>query len=206
MLKQHLAANLRCPVFIRFASLLSYIHSITCIHLIMYLIMYLFILIFFICEAHILAIIGPCLEVFVENWDLINKCRKISWQISEHFSPYLPKIQHNTPNTDLAHPQVSSWDTHFWMPSGFCITAPAQLSATGLLYVRPCLILACWVTIKLGYTATPVACGWAGAIFELTRAFRQEQYGQRIKNTREGKMWPTDQPTNRLTDKAGWRV
>ena len=36
---------------------------------------------------------------------------------------------------------------------------------------------------KAGYTATPVACGWAGAIFELTRALEQEQCGQRIKNT-----------------------
>ena len=34
---------------------------------------------------------------------------------------------------------------------------------------------------KAGYTTTPVACGWAGAIFEVTRAFGQEQYGQRIK-------------------------
>ena len=28
---------------------------------------------------------------------------------------------------------------------------------------------------KAGYTATPVACGWAGAIFEVSRAFGQEQ-------------------------------
>ena len=34
---------------------------------------------------------------------------------------------------------------------------------------------------KAGYTATPVACGWAGAIFEVIRPFGQEQYGQRIK-------------------------
>ena len=27
---------------------------------------------------------------------------------------------------------------------------------------------------KAGYTATEVACGWAGAIFEVTRPFRQE--------------------------------
>ena len=32
------------------------------------------------------------------------------------------------------------------------------------------------VTInKAGYTATPVACGWAGAIFEVTPSFGQEQ-------------------------------
>ena len=28
---------------------------------------------------------------------------------------------------------------------------------------------------KAGYTATPVACGWAGAILEVTRPFGQEQ-------------------------------
>ena len=28
---------------------------------------------------------------------------------------------------------------------------------------------------KAGYTATPVACGWAGAAFEVTRSFAQEQ-------------------------------
>ena len=27
---------------------------------------------------------------------------------------------------------------------------------------------------KAGYTATEVACGWAGAIFEVTRPFGQE--------------------------------
>ena len=38
---------------------------------------------------------------------------------------------------------------------------------------------------KAGYTATEVACGWAGAIVELTRAFGQEQYVQRIKNIKK---------------------
>ena len=28
---------------------------------------------------------------------------------------------------------------------------------------------------KAGYTATQVACGWAGAIFEATPSFEQEQ-------------------------------
>ena len=28
---------------------------------------------------------------------------------------------------------------------------------------------------KAGYTATLVACGWAGAVMEVTGAFRQEQ-------------------------------
>ena len=30
---------------------------------------------------------------------------------------------------------------------------------------------------KAGYTATPVACGWAGAIIEVTPSFGQEQWG-----------------------------
>ena len=29
-------------------------------------------------------------------------------------------------------------------------------------------------TNKAGYTATEVACGWAGAVFEVTRPFGQE--------------------------------
>ena len=28
---------------------------------------------------------------------------------------------------------------------------------------------------KAGYTATPVACGWAGAVFEVTLSLGQEQ-------------------------------
>ena len=32
---------------------------------------------------------------------------------------------------------------------------------------------------KAGYTATPVACGWAGAIIEVTPSFWQEQWGQK---------------------------
>ena len=32
---------------------------------------------------------------------------------------------------------------------------------------------------KARYMATKVACGWAGAIFEVTRPFGQEQGGQR---------------------------
>ena len=34
---------------------------------------------------------------------------------------------------------------------------------------------------KAGYTATPVALGWAGAMFAVSRASAQEQWGQRIK-------------------------
>ena len=32
---------------------------------------------------------------------------------------------------------------------------------------------------KAGYTATPVACGWAGAIFEVSWPFGQERWGQK---------------------------
>ena len=55
---------------------------------------------------------------------------------------------------------------------------------------------------KAGYTAAPFGCGWAGAIFELTRAFEQEQYGQRMKNMKKDKVWPTDQPTNQQTKRG----
>ena len=63
---------------------------------------------------------------------------------------------------------------------------------------------------KAGYTATEVACWWAGAIFEVTRPFGQEQGGQTNKIIKKSKVWPTDrptdQPTDRPTDKAGCRV
>ena len=42
--------------------------------------------------------------------------------------------------------------------------------------IDDCVLL--WVRIvgnKAGYTATPVACGWAGAIIEVSGAFGQEQ-------------------------------
>ena len=39
-----------------------------------------------------------------------------------------------------------------------------------------------------GYTATEVACGWAGAIFEVTRPFGQEQRGQRNKTIKKFKV------------------
>ena len=51
---------------------------------------------------------------------------------------------------------------------------------------------------KAGYTATTAACGWAGAVFEVNKASRQEQLGQRPQK-HEKYMWPTDG----RTDKAG---
>ena len=41
---------------------------------------------------------------------------------------------------------------------------------------------------KAGYTATPVACGWAGAIFEVSGAFGQEQYSQKPHKRRKSKV------------------
>ena len=49
------------------------------------------------------------------------------------------------------------------------------------------------------YMATPVACGWAGAVFEVTRAFGQEQGGQI-------KMWPTDRRTKQGVDSRSTRL
>ena len=51
------------------------------------------------------------------------------------------------------------------------------------------------------YTATPVACGWAGAIFEATPSFGQEQSGQRPQKTKKVKCdGQTDRPTDQLTN------
>ena len=57
---------------------------------------------------------------------------------------------------------------------------------------------------KAGYTATPVACGWAGAVFELLEHLRRSSEAKDRKNIKKVK-WgptnrPTDQPTNRPTN------
>ena len=52
---------------------------------------------------------------------------------------------------------------------------------------------------KAEYTATKVACGWAGAILEITKPFGQEQRGQRNKIIKKVKCdRPTDRRTKRL--------
>ena len=59
------------------------------------------------------------------------------------------------------------------------------------------------------YMATPVACGWAGAIFEITRPFGQEQWGHRIKiykNHKKSKMWRTDRRTKRGVESHSTRL
>ena len=59
---------------------------------------------------------------------------------------------------------------------------------------------------KAGYTATEVACGWARAILEVTRSFRQEQWGQINKIIKKVKWGLTDQLIDGRMDKAGCRV
>ena len=49
---------------------------------------------------------------------------------------------------------------------------------------------------KAGYTATPVACRLAGAVFEVTWLFGQEQWGQK-----KSKVWWTNEPTNGPMDR-----
>ena len=49
---------------------------------------------------------------------------------------------------------------------------------------------------RAGYTATEVARGWAGAIFEVTRAFGQEQWGKKIEIMKRVKR---DRPTDPQT-------
>ena len=59
---------------------------------------------------------------------------------------------------------------------------------------------------KAGYTATLVACRWAGAVLEkVIRASGQEPYAQKAQKRRKSKKG-TDQPTDRRTDIAGCRV
>ena len=52
---------------------------------------------------------------------------------------------------------------------------------------------------KAGYTATPVACGWAGAKFEVSGAFGQERFSQ--KKNRNAEKVKYDGRTNRPTDR-----
>ena len=59
---------------------------------------------------------------------------------------------------------------------------------------------------KAGNTATPVACGWAGAVIEVTSSFGQEQWGQKPQKNKKSKVWRTDGRTDGRTDKAGCRV
>ena len=47
-----------------------------------------------------------------------------------------------------------------------------MMDAQDTVYV---IIVTSIILNKAGYTANEVACGWAGAIFEVTRPFGQEQ-------------------------------
>ena len=53
---------------------------------------------------------------------------------------------------------------------------------------------------KAGYTATLVACGWAGAVLGVTGSSGQELYAQKAKIVKKVKRGPTNQPTDRPTD------
>ena len=59
---------------------------------------------------------------------------------------------------------------------------------------------------KAGNTATLVACGWAGAVFELLELLGKCSEAKDHKNIKKVKWGPTDRPTDRRTDKAGCRV
>ena len=57
-----------------------------------------------------------------------------------------------------------------------------------------------------GYTATPVACGWAGAVKEkVTGAFGQKGLAQKAQKCQKNKKG-TNQPTNQWTNIAGCRI
>ena len=70
--------------------------------------------------------------------------------------------------------------------------------------------LSSFVWKQAGYTATLVACGWAGAVLEkVTRASGQEPCANKAQKRRKSKKGTnrlTDGPTNRRTDIAGCRV
>ena len=53
---------------------------------------------------------------------------------------------------------------------------------------------------KAGYTATSVACGWAGAVIELLEHLGKSGEAKDRKNIKKVKWGPTDQPTDLLTD------
>ena len=56
---------------------------------------------------------------------------------------------------------------------------------------------------KAGYTATPVAYGWAGAVIvKVTRAFGRERYAQKAQKGRKSEKG-TNQPTDQSTDIMG---
>ena len=58
---------------------------------------------------------------------------------------------------------------------------------------------------KAGNTATPVACSWAGTVFEVIRAFGQEQCDQRPQKQNEVKCDAMTDPTT-WTDKRNTRL
>ena len=55
---------------------------------------------------------------------------------------------------------------------------------------------------KARYTATPVACEWAGTSIEVTRSFGQEQWGQKPQKPQKSKVWPTDGRTDGPTKRG----
>ena len=57
-----------------------------------------------------------------------------------------------------------------------------------------------WLINKAGYTATSVACGWAGAVIELLEHLGKSDEAKERKNIKKVKWGPTDGPTDRPTD------
>ena len=74
----------------------------------------------------------------------------------------------------------------------FCsFSYPPIMDHSGIILKQFHHIVMC-VWNKAGYTATQVACGWAGAIFKATPSFGQEQWGQRPQKPKKSKVWWTD--------------
>ena len=62
------------------------------------------------------------------------------------------------------------------------------------------------VVKKAGYTATLVACGWAGAVFELLKHLGKCSEAKDRKNIKKVKWGLTDRPINGTTDGRTKRV
>ena len=59
-----------------------------------------------------------------------------------------------------------------------------------------------WKYNKAGYTATSVACGWAGAVIELLEHLGKSGEAKDRKNIKKVKWGPTDQPTDGRTKRG----
>ena len=76
-------------------------------------------------------------------------------------------------------------------------TCPEWTKGAKIYYRKTCVFFNSRSSIynnKAEYTVTSIACGWVGAVFEVTWSFGQEQWGQRQQKNKKSSV------TNGLTD------